>query len=294
VRSASSLAILALLAGDAAADAKTAETAFERGLELMKQNKFEQACVQFRASLDEDFQFGAFYVLAGCEEKRGRLATAWRAYQRLAAEDTNVERRKRSAELAAEIEKRLPKIQIVVTPKPEAVAVLVDGVDVSARLDEPIPVDLGERNIVVNAPGYDTWQNTVLISAEKKTTRIDVAPIKLKIVEPQKREETVYTWHYRAGQVAMIGGGTLVLTGLVCGAVAWGKSSGTEAPGLAGDRDAIADARSARKWGNASTIFTIIGVATVGAGFYLWREGSRTVMVEVGNERASAMLAFGF
>ncbi len=274
----------------AAADPRAAEAMFERGLALMKEAKYEQACAQFKASLAEDFQYGALYVLASCETQRGHFATAWRAYQRLAAEDTNADRRKRSAQLADELAPRMPKLQIVVEPRPPSVAVTVDGTDVTAEAE--VPVDLGERVVVVSAPGYDRWQKTVTIVDEGKTVRVEAAPVKRAVVAP--RAAIVHTWHHRAGQGTMIAGGAIVVAGLVAGTVAWRTWDDAESAGRAGDRDAIDRADSARTWGNAATVLVGVGIAAGVTGFVLWRKGTHTVMVNADAEHATAIVSGHF
>src|SRR3954468_9573036 len=99
-------------------DTLTAESLFRQGLESMKRNQFKEACDAFAGSNEADPSPGTQINLALCNEKQGKIATAWSWY-RTAAGLADQRNQKERADLArAEAVKLEPKLhKIVVTMK---------------------------------------------------------------------------------------------------------------------------------------------------------------------------------
>ena len=57
-----------------------AEALFREGKAAMASGDYERACAKFRASEDIESAPGTLFNLAECEEKRGRIATAWTTF----------------------------------------------------------------------------------------------------------------------------------------------------------------------------------------------------------------------
>src|SRR5262249_54305886 len=59
------------------ADTKLAQALFEKGVDLMNQKKFAEACPKLEESLRQDFSGGALLQLGICHARQGKIATAW-------------------------------------------------------------------------------------------------------------------------------------------------------------------------------------------------------------------------
>ena len=157
---------------------KAAETAFAQGRDLMRRGNYIAACAAFEQSQRIDPARGTQYNLAGCYAQVGKLATAWSLFRDLERSDSNEVRRTRSAEEAAALAPRVPRLKLVLKPKVSGVQVHMNGQDVDARIGVEAPVDLGSYALVADAPGYQPWHATVDITDEGKviTVVIDLAP----------------------------------------------------------------------------------------------------------------------
>lgn len=145
---------------------KAAETTFEQGRKLLAQRKYREACESFEHSQRLDPQLGTQYNLAGCYERLGKLATAWKLYLDLGRTDSNPARRAKSAQLAAELAPRVPKLALVLSKHVAGVEVTIDDANATALLGVGAPIDLGKHTIVARAAGYRIWRKVVDIRKE--------------------------------------------------------------------------------------------------------------------------------
>ena len=139
---------------------------------------YDAACPKFRESYDLDPAPGALLNLADCEEKRGRVATAWSIFRQLARDlPANDDRRPIAQSRAAALEARVPRLTIRLAPgAPADTAVQRAGVPVGAgSLDSPLPVDPGEVQVTAAAPGRKQKIFTVQL-AEGAQIELLVAP----------------------------------------------------------------------------------------------------------------------
>lgn len=172
---------LALAASAAAQPNPPAEAAFRDGMRLMAEKRYAEACEAFAASDRVGPSIGAKMKLADCEEKRGRLATAWAAFldvARLTREDPD-----RQAEYAvvqqraAALEARLPHLTISVPEgsRVEGLVVMRDGVAIDPGLwNRAIPVDRGAYTVTARAPGHRAWTTSVTIAGDGEERTIEV------------------------------------------------------------------------------------------------------------------------
>src|SRR5579871_2477262 len=72
---------LALAVSSARAQAPAAEALFEQGQAALKAGDYDTACARFRASDQLDPGGGVRANIGLCEEKRGRVASAWEAFK---------------------------------------------------------------------------------------------------------------------------------------------------------------------------------------------------------------------
>ncbi len=139
-----------------AGDPATAEALFEAGRAAFESGDYDSACAKFAESQRLDPAAGTVINLAACNERRGRLASAWEnwreALNMLRPDDERVpgvERRK------ADLEARLPRLDVrIAAGAPPGVEVARDGVALGpAALGLPLPIDPGPHRVEVTAPG---------------------------------------------------------------------------------------------------------------------------------------------
>lgn len=171
---AASLAVAPRAAGQAAA----AEALFDQARAALEKGDFETACKRFRESDRLDPAPGTKLNLADCEEKRGKLATAWELFRSAASElPAGDERRPIAEERAKALEPRVPRLVLRLAKRaPKGTQVTLGGATFSdASFGIPLPIDPGEHALVVTAPGHG--ENRLRISlkeGERKT--FEVAP----------------------------------------------------------------------------------------------------------------------
>jgi hypothetical protein len=172
-------AALVAVAGAARAQGEAAGDAlFNEARARMERGDYETACAQLRESDRLDPAPGTKLNLAACEEKRGRLATAWALYrivaEQLPAADERVPIARRAADALGP---RLPYLTVVRAPgAPPATSVSRDGVAVAeAALGVELPADPGATTIRVTAPGHAPRELVVTL-AEAERRLVEVLP----------------------------------------------------------------------------------------------------------------------
>lgn len=164
-----------------AQNAATAEHLFNEGLAAMKRNDYVAACDAFAGSNEAEESPGTEINLAVCNEKQGKLASAWSWYLK-AAPLANRKGQRERAELArneaARLEPLLHKLVIVVKSPVEGMTVTRDGLRVpSAVLGREDPVDPGEHVIEVSAPKKKSAKQKVTTGSGPGVDRVEIAPL---------------------------------------------------------------------------------------------------------------------
>ena len=281
-----SAAVAVLLTARLAA-ANPADDAFEHGRTLLGEKKYAEACAAFEQSLALDFQFGTLYNIATCDEQIGKLASALRAYRKLARDDVNPSRKQSSADAAAKLAPRVPRLVVAVVGRPAGLHVQLDGNLVDDELSVEIPVDLGEHVIAGSAPGKADQQRRVVVHEPGELQKVE-----LTYTERAPVQDAQGSSRATAGKVMVIGGGAVLVAGLVVGGLAL-SAWHTARDEAATDVDqANADVHHVQTLGNISTVCVVVGAVAVAAGLYLWRSGSGSVAVspQIGSDSAGAML----
>jgi hypothetical protein len=157
-----------------ARDPALAEELFKSAQACLAANDWQCACPKFSASMDADPSVSTQINVAKCLEHDGKLTLAWAALQDAIKLNRTIAypdetRRAKLGEYAQKtldaLEKRVPKIRIVVAGHPEGLAVQRDGSALPiAALGEPIRVDPGEHEIVAEAPGYAKERRVMKLS----------------------------------------------------------------------------------------------------------------------------------
>ncbi len=128
-----------------------ARTLFQEGVELMNQERFEDAAQRFRAVLEVRDTAQVRYNLALALERAGHLAAA-AAILALVVEDRSLDRRMRreARELLASVQSRVARLTVRFEEDASGLSVTLDGREIAAeRLGQPMVVNPGSHQLVV-------------------------------------------------------------------------------------------------------------------------------------------------
>ena len=256
-----------------ARDGAGAETLFRDGRSLMESGDVEHACPKFAESLRLDFAIGTVLNLAACEEKIGRLASAWQHYRQvvemLPPED---ERHPLASNRANQLDTRVPRLAIAfAAPPPEGARVVRDDVELgTASLGVALPVDPGAHVVTVTAPGRaDRRFSLDLREGDRRQLTIEAGSVSSASVARATTSEPSHGRRTAGFVVGGIGVASLAV-GTYFGVRALGSRSESDAGCTNGRcRDAAAagaydDAKSFAHIADATLVVGIVGVA-VGA-----------------------------
>jgi hypothetical protein len=302
---------LALLAPSARAqerDPAAAQALFDEAQALMNAKRFAEACPKLAESLRLDPGIGTQFHLASCHEHEGKLASAWAAFLEvasLAAATGQDARAKAAKRRAALLEPRLPKLKIVVPPVARASGLEVtrDGVMVGqAQWDLALPVDPGDHQVEVTAPGRRAFAGAVTV-AEGATATLQVPQLEAAteapaakplsgtpVPEPEAAPAPVQAQPSPVSEapaadassgppalaiVLGVGGVVFVGAGAALGLVAGGKNDDSKKhcdpddPNLCGDRG-VELRDDAYLFGNLATVGFLVGGAAIATAAVLW------------------------
>ncbi len=148
-----------------------AEALFQQARELFKQEHYADACPKFAESQRLDPKLGTLLNLAVCDEKLGKIATAWAEYTSAAAiahRDAQREREDFAREQIASLEKKLPRVILQVSaPDPALIITWDDQVMAGAVLGTPLPMDPGKHRLAATEPGKKPWSREVTVPEAK-------------------------------------------------------------------------------------------------------------------------------
>jgi hypothetical protein len=214
-------------------DEVSAEAIFLQGKRALESGQFALACAKFAESQRLDPGAGTLMNLATCEEKLGKLASAWQhwkeAIDALAPNDGRVAFA--NARTTA-LEARLSRLSIVLAPGTDPQArVFRDEVELGAASQGvPLPVDSGDHTVTVVASGRAPEQVTVSIrEAEQKVVEVHAgAPAPASPVvgasaavdvplsgSAHRRGNGLRTLGWVVGGVGLAGAATAAVTGIV-------------------------------------------------------------------------------
>lgn len=273
-----SLALLlfsrASLAGDAAAEAL-----FRAGREAADKGDDAAACARFEESHRLEPAAGTVFNLALCYERRGQVASAWQRFRetkdRLPSSD---DRLALVQERIAALEPRLPKLTLRLGANDSAATVLRDGVEQrGASLGIALPIDPGEHEITVRAPGHALHTESVTIAeGESKELVLSLGPAeagsaeaagKVAPTSPQSGYSSQKTLGFVVGGVGIAG----IATSLLTGALVINRKNKVERECVGSEctRAGVDAARSGRTLSMVSTVAFAVGAVGVGVGLYL-------------------------
>jgi hypothetical protein len=311
-------------------DPGRAQALFDEARELMKDEKFAEACPKLEESQKLDPGGGTILNLGICRMREGRTATAFAILSEALAQAKAADRRDRIAtaeRLLAELEPTLSRLTVRLpagAPAPDLV-VEVDGVALgSDQLGTAIPFDPGTHEVRASRPGYVAWSARISLAANADALTLDVpplpantpeatpipeqaqrAPAKESAPEPRKQEtakETNWLGYGLAGA-----GGVAILTGGYFGlrALSLKAKSDQEFDGEhCKTQGCVDDWESAKDAALVSNVCFGVGAAALGAGIYFLvsspgkdgasraQAASVSLRATPGGARASASIEF--
>lgn len=272
-------------------DIKRADALFAEGLAL-RDKDLDGACAKFRESLQLNPQaIGTLLNVALCDEKQGRIASALAKFSEARDRATEQQLPEYIAAAQEHIDKLAPDVpritlRFVEPPLPETKIVVDEQVVPLAKIEQ-LPIDPGQRVVVVSAPGRVTFTKTVTIAVRARET-IDIPPL-AKSVTVKSSRRTI-------GKITVASGVGVTAIGVTLGLVARSRWNAQFEPAIAGMPESapcIEDAvgrrcteagfqatNRARTYGTVATVVGIAGLGAVAAGTYLWLTAPRPTPAE--------------
>lgn len=292
------LAPQAALARDSKA---AAEVLFVEGRTLMDRGDYAAACAKFEASQKLDAGVGTMLNLADCYEKSGRTASAWAEYREVVplARAAGSEERAVLAEARAKaLEPDLSTLTIHVSETPPGVRleVLRDGLPVDpAMFSTAIPVDPGQHEVVVRAPGYQSWTSRPEVGRAGARVVIEVPALEAvasgdradepAVTAPEdssSRPSTQKTWAAVTGGAGLLTLGTGgAFLGLAISELTAAKDLCPTYPNSC-SLDSREHNERAGTFGDTATALLIVGGVGLAAGTALWLTAPKTRSTRVG------------
>lgn len=174
-------------AAPAAGDVTLAEERFQTGRRLYKEGRFADALDAFRQAQAQVASPNVRLYIARCELALGDPVDAYddlvitqrEAASLQAAEPKYAPTAQAAALEAADLEKKLARVKVVLSGAPDDARVRVAGREVSrASLSAPLHVVPGKVTIEVEAPGHARIAQTVTIAAgQSEGVRIELQPL---------------------------------------------------------------------------------------------------------------------
>ena len=156
-----------------------AEVLFEQGRAALAAGDLVTACSRFEASDRADPAWGARASLGACEERRGRIASAWEAFRSaLRKLPPNDPRATRIQERIDALAPRLPHLELVLAPEAPADTTASEGgavVGSSATIGIPLPFDPGAHTLTFTAAGRAP-RTVDIVLAEGQSVRVAMNP----------------------------------------------------------------------------------------------------------------------
>jgi hypothetical protein len=161
--------VLLLLSSSGAAESTNkaaAEVLFERGRQLLSEQRIAEACAEFEASREVEAGIGTLLYLGDCYEQLGRTASAWASFKEAAslAQARSDERERVASIRASALEPRLTRLALRVpeADRVDGLTIRIAGAPIPrASWGIGLPVDPGWQRVEAMAPGHEAWSKTV-------------------------------------------------------------------------------------------------------------------------------------
>jgi hypothetical protein len=190
---------------------------YKQARKLVDEGNWKEACPKLEAVLAMQETPALRISLGDCHEHDGRLAAAYADYQRAQVLNQGTTPPARQAELEANIQERLtkldprlPRLRILIESPVAGIVVHRDGTIVPAgAFGAELPVEVGAHEVTAEAPGRVPQKQVISIKeGEKQTVRIALAA-------PPESGASRYAGTIVAGSLAV------ALGGVTAGLGAW-------------------------------------------------------------------------
>lgn len=152
---------------DESSDKAAAEALYELGQKLMKDGNFTEACPKLEASQVLDPGVGTLLLLGDCDEKAGKLASAWASFkdaEALARSRGDTERANIAEVRATALRPRLTYVVFQVraeNPRGGFELRRNGGLIAPGSYGVSLPTDSGHYELVASAPERETWRSSL-------------------------------------------------------------------------------------------------------------------------------------
>ncbi|HTQ43309.1 MAG TPA: hypothetical protein VMI75_11175 [Polyangiaceae bacterium] len=274
---------VALLAGAPAArgQGSTAQTQFDYGLAEMEAGRFASGCPALAESYRIDPHPGVLFTLAECENKWGKIASAFTHYEAYIdlfahmSDEQKAHQRGRDRIAAAQrdaLRPLLPQLAIALPAgAPAGTAVTRDGDPLGApSLGVALPVDPGEHVIVAKTPdGVRHETRVTLERGQRRNVVLDLSatpiptPTTTTTATPTATPtpNPVRTWAWIAGGIGLAG----IAVGSIAGAVVMSDASTIHSQ-CQSDQSCTSSGLSAASQSRTFGVISDVGFAVGGAG----------------------------
>jgi hypothetical protein len=153
-----------------AQDGSRGESLYEAGVQAYAQGDLATACPSFKQSFEADAQSAPLFMLAKCEERQGRIASALDHFEQVIQRGgLDPELTSQAANAVVALSPRVPRVTITRGAAPASAVAKVDGVifTVDAR---PIPIDPGAHELLVVSPAHAPRTETFTIKESESLT----------------------------------------------------------------------------------------------------------------------------
>ncbi len=275
-------------ASQSAADKALAKTLYLQAAEDMERGAYDRACPQFEAALQLDPEhIRTAMTLGMCESNWGKLVQARSRLdyaRKLAVNQSAAEKVTEIDGLLADLNKRIPKLRIVVPAKlagEDDLSIARNGAFVAqAEWGKDVGVDPGEYVIKASIPGHGSWTTNVRLQVGQT--------VEVTIVLPApgsawKADDSVGAKRPISRTVGFVGiglGTAGLLAGSILGGLAISKNSASDDGHCNADSycdpTGMALRLDAQAYGNGSTALFVVGGVLAAGGIVLVATSSGT------------------
>jgi hypothetical protein len=279
-----------------------AQQLFDEGRELMKQQRFPEACAKLAESQELDPGGGTLLNLGICRKSEGRTATAYQLLTEALAQAQAAGRNDRVATAKRHLAELAPLLSRLVIDLPpgglhQDTVVELDGSALSqADIARPLELDPGEHELRASEPGFESFSAKIVLGGNADVQRVAIpalTPIgpapEPEIVMPPMPPEPAATprkaepapvandrdtsaHHSTLAYALIAGGGASLAVGAYLGGLALSQQStsnehwnGTHCT----SQSCVDSWNDAKKSALACDVALAVGAAAAGTGLYL-------------------------